>query len=85
MCNFFSLGPYTANVCRDLRGVCREISVRGFQIYGDSLLPTIPVTLKSPHSDFYHNICREFDFTGIVWGYPTSVVKKTCINNGETI
>ena len=26
---------YTANVCRDLRGVYREIGVRGFQIYGD--------------------------------------------------
>ena len=28
---------YTANVCRDLRGVYREIRVRGFQIYGDCM------------------------------------------------
>ena len=28
---------YTANVCRDLRGVYREIGVRGFQIYGDCM------------------------------------------------
>ena len=44
---------HTANVCRDLRGVYREIRVRGFQIYGDCMLPTIPVILKSPYSDFH--------------------------------
>jgi hypothetical protein len=70
---------YTANVYRDLRGVYREIRVRGFQIYGDCMLPTIPVILKSPYSDFHCNICRDFDFTGILWGYPTSDVGKSCI------
>ena len=30
-------GNYTANVCRDLWGVYREIGVRGFQIYGDCM------------------------------------------------
>jgi hypothetical protein len=54
---------YTANVYRVLQGLCREIRVRGFQIYGDCLLPTIPVIFKSLHSDFHCNICRGFDFT----------------------
>jgi len=33
----YNLELYTANVCRDLRGVYREIGVRGFQIYGDCM------------------------------------------------
>jgi hypothetical protein len=33
---------YTANVYRDLRVLYKEIRVRGFQIYGDCMLPTIP-------------------------------------------
>ena len=37
---------HTANVYRDLRVLYREIRVRGFQIYGDCMLPTIPVILK---------------------------------------
>jgi hypothetical protein len=76
---------YTANVYRDLRVVYREIRVRGFQIYGDCMLTTIPVILKSPYFDFHCNICREFDFTGILWGYPILDVGKSCINYGETI
>ena len=28
---------YTANVSRDLQGLCGEIRVRGFQIYGDCM------------------------------------------------
>ena len=28
---------YTANVYRDLQGLCREIGVQGFQIYGDCI------------------------------------------------
>ena len=71
---------YTANVYRD-----REIRVRGFQIYVDCQLPKIPVILKFPHSHFHCNICGEFDFTGILWGYPTLVVGKSCINYGETM
>ena len=76
---------YTANVYWDLQGVYREIRVQGFQIYGDCPLPKIPVILKSPHSHFHCNICGEFDFTGILWGYPTLVVGKSCINYGETM
>ena len=67
----------TANVYKDLQGVNREIRVRGFWIYEDCPLPKIPVILKSPHSHFHFNICGEFYFTGILWGYPTLVVRKS--------
>ena len=43
-----------------------------FKFMGIACLPIIPVILKSPHSHFHCNICGEFDFTGILWGYPTS-------------
>ena len=33
---------YTANVCRDLQGLCGEIGVRGFQIYGDCMYTRNP-------------------------------------------
>ena len=33
---------YTANVYRGLRGFYGEIRVRGFQIYGDCMLPAFP-------------------------------------------
>ena len=66
-------------------GVYREIRVRGFQIYGDCPLPKILVILKSPHSHFHCNICGEFDFTGILWEYPTLVVGKSFIKYGETM
>ena len=33
----------TANVCRDLQGLYREMSVRGFQIYRDYRQPAMPV------------------------------------------
>ena len=39
-------------------------------IMGIACIPAIPVILKSPHSDFHCSICREFDFTGILWGFP---------------
>ena len=39
-------GMYTANVYRDLRVLYREIRMRGFQIYGDYILPTIPVKIS---------------------------------------
>ena len=42
------------------------------------MLPKIHVILKSPHSHFHCNICGEFYFTGILWGYPTLVVGKPC-------
>ena len=47
---FRVLGMYnfahTANVYRDLRVLYREIWVRGFQIYGDCMLPTIPAKIS---------------------------------------
>ena len=33
--NFITLILYTANVCRELQGLCREIRVQGFQNYRD--------------------------------------------------
>ena len=33
---------YTANVCKDLQGLCGEIRVRGFQIYGDCMYTRNP-------------------------------------------
>ena len=49
---------------------------RDFKFMG---IPAIPVILKSPHSDFYYNICREFDFTGILCGYPALDVGNNLI------
>ena len=43
-------------------------------------IPAIPVILKSPHSYFHRNICREFDFTGILQGFPALDVGKPCKN-----
>ena len=37
---------YTANVCRDLQGLCGGIRVRGFQIYGDYMYTAIPVIFE---------------------------------------
>ena len=71
---------YTANVYRELQGLCREIRVQGFQIYGDCMYTRNPCNLKYPHSDFYCNICREFDFAGILQGFPAKDVGKTCNN-----
>ena len=36
------LNMYTANVCRDLQGLCWEMGVRGFQIYGDCMYTPNP-------------------------------------------
>ena len=65
------ISQYTAYVYRGLQGLYGEIRVGGFQIYGDfACIPAIPVILKSPNSDFHCNICREFAFTWILWGFP---------------
>ena len=53
---------------------------RDFKFMGIACIPAIPVILKSPHSDFHYNICREFDFTGILWGFPALDVGKPCNN-----
>ena len=47
-------------------GNYREIGVQGFQIYGDCN----PCNFEIPHSYFHRNICREFDSTGKVRGFP---------------
>ena len=50
------LDVHTANVYRDLRIPYREIRVRRFLIYGDCMLPTIPVIFEISTSfvDFYY-------------------------------
>ena len=40
---------YTANVCRDLQGLCREIRVQGFQIYGDCMYTRNPCNFEILH------------------------------------
>ena len=37
---------YTANVYRDLQGLCREIGVLGFQIYGDCMYTHNPCKFR---------------------------------------
>ena len=71
---------YTANVCRELQELYREIGVQGFQIYGDCMYTRNPCNFEIPHSYFHCNICREFDFTGILQGFPTLDVGKPCNN-----
>ena len=57
---------HTANVYRELQGLYREIGVQGFQIYGDCMYTRNPCNFEIPHSYFHCNICREYDFTGIL-------------------
>ena len=64
-----------AGVCRDFAG---KLECRDFKFMGIACIPAIPVSLKSLHSDFHYNICREFDFTGILWGFPALDVGKPC-------
>ena len=66
-----------AGNCRDFAG---KSECRDFKFMGIACIPAIPVILKSPHSDFHYNICREFDFTGILWGFPALDVGKPCNN-----
>ena len=63
----------------------REIRLWRYHIYEDCPLPRVPVILKSPHSHFHCNICREFDFAKILWDCPTLVLGKSCINYGESM
>ena len=51
------LDTYTANVCRDLQGLCREIGVRDFQIYEDCMY-----TRNRPC-----NVIKLVDLKGIFW------------------
>ena len=71
-----TLQMFTGNY-RDFTG---KLECRDFKFLGIACIPAIPVTLKSPHSYFHCNICREFDFTGILWGFPALDVGKPCNN-----
>ena len=71
--------------CKCLQGITG--SLRGNQsagisklLMGIACIPTIPVILKSPHSYLHCNIWKEFDFTGILWGFPALDVGKPCNN-----
>ena len=66
-----------AGIYRDFAG---KSECRDFKFMGIACIPAIPVILKSPHSDFHCNICREFAFTGILWGFPALDVGKPCNN-----
>ena len=75
---FMLVGLYTANVYWDLQGLCGEIGVRGFQIYGDCMYNRNPCNFVISTLWFPCRNCRDFDFTGILWGYPTLNVGKSC-------
>ena len=64
-----------AGNCRDFAG---KLECRDFKFRGIACIPAIPVILKFPHSDFHYNICREFDCTGILGGFPALNVGKPC-------
>ena len=51
---------------------------RDFKFRGIACIPAIPLISRFPHSDFHYNICREFDCTGILWGFPALNVGKPC-------
>ena len=69
---------YTANVYRELQGLYSEIGVQGFQIYGDCMYTRNPCNIEISTLLFPCKNCRDFDFTGILWGYPTINVGKSC-------
>jgi hypothetical protein len=48
---------YTANVYMELQGLCREIGVQGFQIYGDCMYTCNPCNFEiSTHVIFAGNL-----------------------------
>ena len=69
---------YTANDCRDLQGLCEEIGVREFQIYRDCMYTRNPCNSEISTLWFQSKNCRDFDFTGILWGFPALDVGKSC-------
>ena len=77
VCNMY-IENYTANVYRDLQGLCGEIGVRGFQIYRDCMYTLNPCNIEISTLFFPCKMYRDFDFTGILWGYPTLNVGKSC-------
>jgi len=80
---------YNTNVYRELRGVYGEIRVQEFQIYGDCMLPAIPVIfevntlcgllISTLDYDFFFQISLQFlrDFR-----LPVIPVKFICISQG---
>ena len=56
----------TANVCRDLQGLCGEIRVRGFQIYGECMYTRNPCNFwsksKKVWTFYIYTLLRFFKF-----------------------
>ena len=69
-----TLQMFTGNY-RDFTG---KLECRDFKFMEIACIPAIPVILKSPHSYLHCSICREFDFTGILRGFPALDVGKSC-------
>ena len=71
--------------CKCLKGFTG--SLQGNQSVGISNLWGLPVTHNPCNFEIptLCNICRGFDFTGILWGYPTLVLGKSCNDYGETM
>ena len=74
----FYLKEYTANFYRGLQGLCGEIGVWGFQIYGDCMYTRNPCNIEISTLLFPCKNCRDFDFRGILQGYLTLNVEKSC-------
>ena len=53
---------------------------RDFKFMGIACIPANPVFLKSLQSDFHCNICREFDLTRILRGFPALDIGNPCNN-----
>ena len=64
---------YTANVYRELQGLCREIRVQGFQILGDCMWTRNPCNLK-----YIHTLISIVIFAGnlILQGYYRDSLQK---------
>ena len=63
------------NVYRYFRVLYREIRVRGFQIYGDCMLPTIPAIIICKVKKFPNNFCGSFRL-------PVIPIKFICMLQG---
>ena len=46
ICTEVNIGLYTANVYRELQGLCREIGVQGVQIYEDCMYTRNPCNFE---------------------------------------
>ena len=79
-----SLYPILYPTLQMFTGNYRDCAVksecRDFKFMEIACMHAIPVILKSPHFYFHCNICREFAFTGILWGFPALDVGQPCNN-----